>query len=76
MPCYMKKKTECTDNIVKFFGIHETCEEMDKYTCDIMTDCCYWKWSTGDIIGFVILGILILFCIIVTILYYRKYYLK
>ena len=80
MPCYMKKnltnieKSAC--DTLPYFGIHESCEQMDKYACDNTSNCCYWKWSTGAIVGFIIAGCAGLFCIIFMILYIRKYYFK
>ena len=77
MPCYTKKNLNNICNaILSTKGIEETCEEMGKYACDNTPTCCYWKWSTGDIVGFVIAGLAGLFCIVFIILYIRKYYIK
>ncbi len=77
MPCYTKNinKDYC-ENIFPLSGIHESCEQMGKYACDHSPECCYWKWSTGDIVGFVIAGLAGLFCIVFVLLYIRKYHIK
>ena len=78
MPCYTKKnvnKAVCDFGLM-YNQLFNSCEDMDKYACNIWSQCCYWKWSTGAIVGFVIAGLAGLFCIVFMILYIRKYYVK
>ena len=65
MPCYTKKTAQdiCTVAMEFWNPLYNKCEDMGKSACDIWDNCCYWKWSTGAIVGFVIAGFAGLFCI-------------